>query len=78
MKRKTITADLKCMSCGRTWGTTQADASAPFDPHALRSSNPEVLPDLNVRTRKCPRCHGTLWLEQIEPAEYETDLLIGA
>lgn len=78
MKAKRITADLKCMSCGRIWGTAQDDATAAFSTGALRSSNPDVLPELNIKTRRCPRCHGTLWLEQIEPVEYETDLLLGA
>lgn len=73
-----ITADLKCLSCGRIWATVQDDSKAPLADSRMRSVNPEFLPLLNERTRRCPRCHGTLLLEMTEAEEYETDLLIGA
>lgn len=73
-----LTADLKCLSCGRIWGTAQANSSSEFSPTTLRSTHPEFLPQLGEKTRRCPRCHGTLLLELTEAEEYETDLLIGA
>lgn len=73
-----ITADLKCMSCGRIWATTQDDSKIAFGDSALRSNHPQQVPLIDGKNRRCPRCYGTLWLEMIEPEEYETDLLIGA
>jgi hypothetical protein len=73
-----ITADLKCVSCGRVWATAQAISRTTFDSETLRSATPEFLPQLNTKTKRCPRCHGTLLLDVTEAEEYETDLLIGA
>jgi hypothetical protein len=73
-----ITADLKCLSCGRVWATTQDDAKTPFLQSSVRTSNAAFLPMMAEKRRRCPRCHGTLWLEMTEAEEYETDLLVGA
>lgn len=73
-----ITADLKCLACGRVWATTQASEQTPFAASDVRSARPEILPELNRKTKRCPRCTGTLMLEMTEAEEYETDQLIGA
>jgi hypothetical protein len=73
-----ITADLKCVSCGRVWATTQDNKATRFLDSTLRSTHPEAVPVSEGKIQRCPRCHGTLWLEMTEPEEYETDLLIGA
>jgi hypothetical protein len=72
-----ITADLKCLSCGRIWATAQDDMKARFVESELRTAHPELLPVTGGRVRRCPRCQGTLWLEWTDPVEYEADLLIG-
>jgi hypothetical protein len=74
-----ITADLKCLSCGRIWATTQDEKKTPFGKSAVRTTHAEFVP-VAARTKlpRCPRCQGTLWLEMTEAEEYETDLLIGA
>jgi hypothetical protein len=72
-----ITADLKCLSCGRVWATAQDSHRTPFDEAPLRSTHPEFLPVTARRNGRCPRCHGTLLLEMTEAEEYETDLLMG-
>jgi hypothetical protein len=60
------------------WATTQDEPNKPFARSEVRSLRPEVASLLGARGSRCPRCHGTLWLEMTEPEEYETDLLIGA
>jgi len=72
-----ITADLKCLACGRIWATTQESHKTPFGEASLRTTHPEFLPAPGKKYGRCPRCHGTLLLEITEAEEYETDLLIG-
>lgn len=76
MKKK-ITADLKCLACGRVWATTQDAKGTPFARSATRTASPEFA-RLDKVNPRCPRCHGTLWLEITAPEEYEVDRLMGA
>jgi hypothetical protein len=76
-KSMKITADLKCLSCGRVWATVQDAENTPFGDAPVRTAHPEFLPVTACRNGRCPRCHGTLLLEMAEAEEYETDLLIG-
>ena len=72
-----ITGDLKCLSCGRVWATTQDDARTPLARSPFRTTHPEFIPVQGEKLKRCPRCHGTLLLEMTEAEEYETDLLVG-
>jgi hypothetical protein len=62
-----LRAELKCYLCGRTAGELEGLAGSPAKFQRFRPSpGMETLLGLELREARCPRCGGSLFIDEIE------------